>query len=67
MIDAYCGIGTIGIAASDRAKKVIGVELNEAAVHDARVNVKMNKIQNVDITATTLADLWSMSLRRGTA
>ena len=49
MIDAYCGIGTIGIAASDRAKKVIGVELNEAAVHDARVNVKMNKIQNVDI------------------
>lgn len=49
VIDAYCGIGTIGIAASDRAKKVIGVELNEAAVHDARVNVKMNKIQNVDI------------------
>ena len=39
VIDAYCGIGTIGIAASDRAKKVIGVE----------VNVKMNKIQNVDI------------------
>ena len=25
------------------------MELNEAAVHDARVNVKMNKIQNVDI------------------
>lgn len=49
VIDAYCGIGTIGIAASDRAKKVIGVELNEAAVHDARVNVRMNKIQNVDI------------------
>lgn len=49
VIDAYCGIGTIGIAACDRAKKVIGVELNEAAVHDARINVKMNNIQNVDI------------------
>ncbi len=49
VIDAYCGIGTIGIAASNQAKKVIGVELNEAAVHDARVNVKMNKLQNVDI------------------
>ena len=28
MIDAYCGIGTIGICASDRAAEVIGVELN---------------------------------------
>lgn len=49
IIDAYCGIGTIGIAAADRVKKVIGVELNEAAVHDARINVKMNNLENVDI------------------
>lgn len=49
VIDAYCGIGTIGIAAADRAKKVIGVELNEAAVCDARINVRMNNLSNVDI------------------
>lgn len=47
--DAYCGIGTIGIVASDRAKKVIGVELNRAAVADAVKNVKLNSITNVDV------------------
>ena len=35
VIDAYCGIGTIGLAAAAHAKKVIGVELNQAAVKDA--------------------------------
>jgi 23S rRNA (uracil1939-C5)-methyltransferase len=48
-IDAYCGIGTIGIVASENAGKVIGVELNPAAVRDARTNVKLNNIDNVDI------------------
>ena len=35
VIDAYCGIGTIGIALASHAKKVIGVELNSQAVKDA--------------------------------
>ena len=48
MIDAYCGIGTIGLAAADRAAKVIGVELNQDAVRDAVVNARVNKIRNVD-------------------
>jgi len=46
VIDAYCGIGTIGIAASKKAGKVIGVELNADAVKDAAINVKENKIDN---------------------
>ena len=46
VIDAYCGIGTIGLVAADKAKKVIGVELNSDAVHDAISNCKRNKIQN---------------------
>ena len=48
VIDAYCGIGTIGLAAAEHAKKVIGVELNQAAVKDAVVNAKINEIRNVD-------------------
>ncbi len=48
VIDAYCGIGTIGIIASDRAKKVIGVEVNKAAVKDAIFNAKRNQIKNID-------------------
>lgn len=47
VIDAYCGIGTIGIVASRRAKQVIGVELNQDAVRDAAANARLNKAANV--------------------
>lgn len=46
VIDAYCGIGTIGIVASSFAKEVIGVELNRDAVRDAVENAKINKVKN---------------------
>ncbi|MBQ2795998.1 MAG: 23S rRNA (uracil(1939)-C(5))-methyltransferase RlmD, partial [Oscillospiraceae bacterium] len=48
VIDAYCGIGTIGMVAAKHAKNVIGVELNSAAVRDARINAKENKIENIE-------------------
>lgn len=47
VIDAYCGIGTIGMIAASKAKEVIGVELNRDAVKDAVSNAKMNKINNI--------------------
>ena len=47
VIDAYCGIGTIGIVASQEADQVIGVELNRDAVRDAAQNAKINGIKNV--------------------
>lgn len=47
VLDAYCGIGTIGIVAAQKAKNVIGVELNPDAVHDAIVNAKINKTKNI--------------------
>ena len=45
VIDAYCGIGTIGLAASEKAKHVIGIELNKDAVRDARINARENQIK----------------------
>ena len=48
VIDAYCGIGTIGIVASDNAKEVIGVELNKEAIRDAITNAKINGCKNID-------------------
>lgn len=48
VVDAYCGIGTIGlVAAKNGAKKVIGVELNRDAVQDAIANGKLNQLNNV--------------------
>lgn len=48
VIDAYCGIGTIGMVAAKHAKSVIGIELNGNAVRDARTNAKENKIENIE-------------------
>ena len=47
VIDAYCGIGTIGLVASENCKTVLGVELNPDAVADAKVNAKLNKAENI--------------------
>lgn len=48
VLDAYCGIGTIGIVAAKRgAGRVIGVELNGDAVRDAIVNAKSNELKNI--------------------
>ena len=47
VIDAYCGIGTIGIIAADKAGEVIGCELNPDAVKDAIVNARLNNTKNI--------------------
>ena len=46
VLDAYCGIGTIGLVAARTAGKVIGVELNPDAVKDAISNCKRNGMEN---------------------
>lgn len=47
VLDAYSGIGTIGLIAADKAKQVISVELNKDAVRDGIFNAKRNEIKNV--------------------
>ncbi len=46
VLDAYCGIGTIGLVAAKTAGSVIGVELNPDAVKDAISNAKRNNSKN---------------------
>ena len=47
VIDAYCGIGTIGMVASKSAGEVIGCEVNPDAVRDAKINAKINNVENI--------------------
>ena len=47
VLDAYCGIGTIGMTAAAQAEQVIGVELNPSAVKDAIVNARRNQCKNI--------------------
>jgi 23S rRNA (uracil1939-C5)-methyltransferase len=46
VIDLYCGTGTIGLTMADSATKIIGVEIVESAVNDARRNAEDNNIKN---------------------
>lgn len=48
VIDAYCGIGTISLFLAQKAKKVIGVEVVEEAIEDARRNAELNEIANAE-------------------
>ena len=65
VLDAYCGIGTIGITASGRAKQVIGVELNRDAVADAIVNARLNGIKNCWFTAGDAGEYMEQMARDG--
>ena len=48
VLDLYCGVGTITLAMAKAAGKVIGVEVVEQAVEDARDNAKRNGIENAE-------------------
>jgi 23S rRNA (uracil1939-C5)-methyltransferase len=46
LYDLYCGIGSIGIFCSKNAKKIIGIEVVEQAIEDAKINAKQNNIEH---------------------
>ena len=46
VLDLYCGTGTIGMILSSHVKKVIGVEIVEDAIINARENLRINNINN---------------------
>ncbi|AOY74750.1 23S rRNA (uracil(1939)-C(5))-methyltransferase RlmD [Clostridium formicaceticum] len=48
VFDIYCGIGTISLFLAKKAKKVIGVEVVEAAIKDAKENARINDINNTE-------------------
>ena len=51
LCDLYCGIGTIGIFASNKVKKVYGIEIVEEAVKAAKENAKINNVDNIEFIA----------------
>ena len=65
VLDAYCGIGTIGIIASRKAKFVHAVELNPAAIADAKRNAQLNGIDNIRFTAADSKDYAKELLLQG--
>lgn len=48
VLDAYCGVGTIGLLLADKVNKVIGVEKEKSAIEDANKNKEINNVFNID-------------------
>jgi 23S rRNA (uracil1939-C5)-methyltransferase len=48
VLDLYCGIGTIALLAAQKAKAVIGVEVVQDAIEDAKRNATLNGVNNVE-------------------
>ena len=56
VLDTYCGIGTISLVTAKHAKEVIGVEVNDCAVKDAKKNAKKNRCQNAKFVLGDASD-----------
>lgn len=68
LIDAYCGIGTIGLylaAKMPGLQRLIGIEINESAVKDARSNAGLNGIVKAEFFAGKAEELFARVLPDG--
>lgn len=48
VVDMYCGAGTIGLTLSDKCKRLVGIEIVESAIENAKENAGINDIHNAD-------------------
>ncbi len=65
VMDIYCGIGTISLCAAKHAKKVIGIEIVERAVSDARENAECNGIENAEFYAGSAENIVPRLINNG--
>lgn len=57
VLDAYCGIGTIGICIANKVKQVYGMEIVEDAIKMAEENAQLNHISNITFEAGDAKDV----------
>lgn len=65
VIDAYCGIGTIGMCMHAKAGRVVGIELNEQAVKDARANARRNHLEHMHFVAADATEYMTRMSQNG--
>ena len=67
VLDAYCGVGTIGIYLAHNASEVIGIEYNKEAVENANNNAQLNKIKNAKFLQGDVVELLPHMIKDGEA
>ena len=63
--DIYCGVGTLSLLAAQRGKAVLGIEVVEAAVENARQNALDNGIKNTSFMAGPAEELLPAQVAAG--
>ncbi|XP_073531885.1 tRNA (uracil-5-)-methyltransferase homolog A [Phyllobates terribilis] len=58
VLDVCCGTGTIGISLAKKVKKVVGIELCQEAISDAKANAKINDLSNIEFRCGKAEDLF---------
>lgn len=66
LLDLYCGTGTIGLSMAQTAGCIIGVEVVEAAVRDAKKNATANRIRNARFICADAAQAAAQLAEEGT-
>lgn len=66
VLDLYCGVGTIGLAFSDKAKKIIGCEIVPEAIENAKNNAELNKVKNAEFYCGDSGELAAKLAEEGT-
>ena len=61
VLDAYSGVGTIGLIAAKNAKKVYSVEINKSAHKNAIENAKRNHVENIEFVCADAGEYISKS------
>jgi tRNA1Val (adenine37-N6)-methyltransferase len=54
VIDIGCGTGILSLMIADKAKKIFAVDINEAAAQQAAVNIKLNKLSNIEVVCADI-------------
>jgi 23S rRNA (uracil1939-C5)-methyltransferase len=65
VFDAYCGIGTISLFLSQKAKKVYGVEIVPQAIDNAKENAVLNSVDNVEFILGESEQVYPELYRKG--
>lgn len=65
LVDAYCGVGTIGLYVSDQAKEVRGMDVIPEAITDANYNAKLSGRENVKYEVGKAEDLFPQWAKAG--
>lgn len=56
VLDLYCGVGTISMFLAQKAKQVIGIEIVPQAIEDAKRNVQLNNLTNIEFVCSDVAE-----------